>query len=111
MDNKDLNNLNSSAPQKVQPSVPSGSASSDLEALKQRWPANSAEGLCVRRYGDRESFLKNFNPGRQNELCHPRYVDFIFCGVAPELSRQGRLMIQLASPARGSTPAGRPAES
>ncbi|MCR5433402.1 MAG: hypothetical protein K6F20_03290 [Bacteroidaceae bacterium] len=106
MDNKDLNNLNSSAPQKVQPSVPSGSASSDLEALKQRWPANSAEGLCVRRYGDRESFLKNFNPGRQNELCHPRYVDFIFCGVAPELGvverAYGRpcleswLMIQLA---------------
>ena len=106
MDNKDLNNLNSSAPQKVQPSVQSGSASSDLEALKQRWPANSAEGLCVRRYGDRESFLKNFNPGRQNELCHPRYVDFIFCGVAPELGvverAYGRpcleswLMIQLA---------------
>lgn len=106
MDNKDLNNLNSSAPQKVQPSVPSASDSSDLEALKQRWPANSAEGLCLRRYGDRERFLRLFNPGRQNELCHPSHLEFIFCGVAPELGMVERvygrqcleswLMIQLA---------------
>ena len=88
MDSKELNpnsSSNSCAPLKVQPSVPSGSASSELEALKQRWPANSAEGQYVRLYGDRESFLKLFNPGRQNELCHPRYVEYIFCGVAPEL--------------------------
>lgn len=106
MDNKDLNNLNSCAPQKVQPSVPSASDSSDLEALKQRWPANSAEGLCLRRYGDRERFLRLFNPGRQNELCHPSHLEFIFCGVAPELGMVERvygrqcleswLMIQLA---------------
>ena len=106
MDNKDLNNLNSRAPQKVQPSVPSASDSSDLEALKQRWPANSAEGLCLRRYGDRERFLRLFNPGRQNELCHPSHLEFIFCGVAPELGMVERvygrqcleswLMIQLA---------------
>ena len=106
MDNKDLNNLSSRAPQKVQPSVPSASDSSDLEALKQRWPANSAEGLCLRRYGDRERFLRLFNPGRQNELCHPSHLEFIFCGVAPELGMVERvygrqcleswLMIQLA---------------
>ncbi len=104
MDSKDLNS--SRAPQKVQPSVPSASDSSDLEALKQRWPANSAEGLCLRRYGDRERFLRLFNPGRQNELCHPSHLEFIFCGVAPELGMVERvygrqcleswLMIQLA---------------
>ena len=103
MDSKHPNN---STLRKAPTSVGTVSASSDLEALKQRWPANSAEGLCLRRYGGRESFLKIFNPGRQNELCHPNYVEYIFCGVAPELGMVERvygrqcleswIMIQLA---------------
>ena len=72
----------------------------------QQWPANSLEEACLRRYGDRERFMVFFNPDRQNYFCQPRFIDYIFCGVAPEMNvverAYGRgcleswLMIQLA---------------
>ena len=102
MDNKNLNPGETKAPSSVQ----SVNDRSDLATLKQQWPANSAEGLCLKRYGDREHFLKFFNPGMQNYFCQPRFYDYIFCGGAPELGvverAYGRpcleswLMIQLA---------------
>ena len=46
---------------------------------------NSQVERCLKMYGDGHSFLRKFNPDRQEEFCQKKNLDRCYIGLAPTL--------------------------